>query len=480
MDYDILPGVFDILPENKKEGWRSSALWQKLEELIRTTCQAFGYEEIRTPIFERSELFLRSSGETTDIVSKELYRFVDKGERDVALRPEGTAPALRLFKDQDQEWQKHHRKLFYMGPMFRYDRPQAGRYRQFHQFGVEVLGASDPEVDVEVIDLLFTLFSRIGLKGLKLELNSLGTLASRENYLKGLVEYYTPFLKRLSLDSVRRLETNPLRILDSKDPHDKEINKGAPSILEYLDEPSKAHFEKVKEWLTKLNIPFVINPNLVRGLDYYNQTVFEVVTDQLGSQNSVGGGGRFDSLLKMLGGPDLPGFGFAAGLERVIQTILKQEIFFLPPKGPELVVIPLGEKSLETGYQLVRTLRQANIASVIDFSKKKLSKRLQEAHDIGAERVIILGDEECEKGEAKIKIMESGKELLLPLSEIPSYLSLETKLPSLSQESKRLSELSKTKSLQETSSDLANLSKKFDTIHQNLKNLSVQSMDTNA
>ena len=312
--------------------------------MIRAIALTFGFEEIRTPILERTDLFLRSSGEGSDIASKELYRFIDKGERDVSLRPEGTAPCLRLFKDQDQEWQKYHKKLFYFGPMFRYDRPQAGRYRQHHQFGAEIIGAPDPEQDVELIDLLFTIYSRIGLKGLKFELNTLGTKESRSRYLEGLIKYYTPLKSELSTDSLRRLEMNPLRILDSKDPKDKEINLNAPSILDFLDEPSKDHFEKVKGWLTRLQIPYVVTPTLVRGLDYYNHTVFEVVTDQLGSQSSLGGGGRYDGLLKLLGGPDLPAVGFATGLERVIQTALKQEVFFAPSKGVELLVLPNGRK----------------------------------------------------------------------------------------------------------------------------------------
>jgi len=473
-NYEILPGVFDIVPEDKKEIWQSVEIWQKLEELIRSTCASFGFEEIRTPILERSELFLRSSGETSDVGSKELYRFTDKGDRDIALRPEGTAAALRLFKDQDQEWQKKHKKLFYIEPMFRYDRPQAGRYRQHHQFGVEVIGPADPETDVELIDLLFTFYSKMGLKGLKLELNSLGTKASRESYLKGLIAYYTPFKDKLSADSLRRLETNPLRILDSKDPQDKEINQKAPSILDFLDEPSREHFEKVKTWLTQLKIPFTINPNLVRGLDYYNHTVFEVVTDQLGAQNSLGGGGRYDGLLKLIGGPDLPAIGFGAGMERMIQIALKQEVFFVPKAGLELAIIPLGESAYMTGYSLVRQLRHDGIAATIDLSRKKLAKRLQEAHESGVKRVLILGDEECEKGIAKIKLMETGQELSLPLNQIASFLTLETQLPKLSRTWDRLATLMENKIisnalLEQTSHGLQALSKAIDEVHAKLQ-----------
>jgi len=474
MSYEILPGLFDIVPEDKKEIWQSTEIWQKLEELIRSTAAAYGFEEIRFPMLERTELFLRSSGETSDIGSKELYRFTDKGDRDISLRPEGTAPALRLFKDQDQEWQKKHRKLFYIAPMFRYDRPQAGRYRQHHQFGAEVIGPADPESDVELIDLLFTLYSKMGLKGLKLELNTLGTKACREQYLKGLIAYYTPFKDSLSADSQRRLETNPLRILDSKDPKDKEINKNAPSILDFLNEPSKAHFEKVQEWLNKLKIPFTINKNLVRGLDYYNHTVFEVVTDQLGAQNSLGGGGRYDGLLKMIGGPDLPAIGFGAGLERMIQIALKQEVFFAPRRQLELAVIPLGEKALTVGYALVKQLRDEGIPSSIDLSQKKLAKRLQEAHESGVKRVLILGEEECEKGSAKIKEMETGQELSLPLDQIVNFLILQTSLPSFSLKWERLSLLMENKILsvallEQASKKLESLSNSLNEIHSKLK-----------
>ncbi len=472
--YEILPGLFDIVPEDKKEIWQSTEIWQTLEELIRSTCATYGFEEIRTPILERSELFLRSVGEASDIGSKELYRFLDKGERDIALRPEGTAPALRLFKDQDQEWQKKHRKLFYIGPMFRYDRPQAGRYRQHHQFGAEVIGSNDPEADVELIDLLFSLYSKMGLKGLKLELNSLGTKECRAKYLEGLIAYYTPLKASLSADSQRRLDTNPLRILDSKEPQDKEINKNAPSILNFLNEESKAHFDKVKKWLALLKIPFSINPSLVRGLDYYNHTVFEVVTDQLGAQNSLGGGGRYDGLLKVIGGPDLPAIGFGAGMERMIQIGLKQEVFSASKARLELSVIPMGEKAILTGYALVKELRNEGIASTIDLSKKKLAKRLQEAHESGVKRVLILGDDECVKGEAKLKIMETGKELSLPLDQITHFLILETELPSLSRKWDRLSHLMENKIisnalLEQTSQGLQSLSKAIDDIHSKLK-----------
>lgn len=302
MKYTVPPGVFDIVPNSPQEPWRNSHIWQFVEQHIRSITREYGFEEMRTPIFERAELWQRGVGESTDIVSKEMYLFEDKGKRLMSLRPEGTAAAMRAVIENQLTNQGTIQKLYYIGPMFRYDRPQAGRYRQHHQFGVEAIGSDAPEQDVEVIDMLYTLYSRLGLKGLSVYINSIADPESRANFRNALKDYLRPFFSELSEDSQARLDVNPLRILDSKNPRDQEISKGAPSILDYLSSASRDHFEQVKKLLTAIKIPFEINPQLVRGLDYYNNTVFEVVAGELGAQNSIGGGGRYDGLLKMMGG----------------------------------------------------------------------------------------------------------------------------------------------------------------------------------
>lgn len=291
MKIAIPPGVFDIIPIDDQEKWKSSYLWAHVEKIIRETARDYGYQEIRTPLFERTELFQRSVGDSSDIVSKEMYSFEDKGGRSLSLRPEGTAPVIRAFIEHQLHQKASVQKLFYIAPMFRYERAQAGRYRQHHQFGAEVIGNASPEQDAELIDLLYTLYQRLGLKNLTLFINSIGDNTSRQAFRKALKDYLAPQAALLSPDSQTRLELNPLRILDSKDPRDQEIVARAPSILNFLSEEANTHFEDLKRLLTLLRIPYQVNPLLVRGLDYYNKTVFEVVAGELGAQNSIGGGG---------------------------------------------------------------------------------------------------------------------------------------------------------------------------------------------
>ncbi|MDB2613894.1 histidine--tRNA ligase [Chlamydiales bacterium] len=423
MNRRLLPGMFDIIPNDEKELFRSVNYWQHIENTIRILCKDYGYQEIRTPILEKSSLFLRSSGEDSDIVSKELYSFTDKGEREVAMRPEGTAPVMRAYIDQSQEWQKAHNKFFYIGPMFRYDRPQAGRFRQHHQFGIEAIGQKGPEMDAEVIDLLYTLYQRLGLKDLTLEINSLGIKETREKYIEALVEYYTPKLNNLSADSQKRLQSNPLRILDSKEIGDIQINENAPKILDYLDEASKDHFESLKKWLDHLDIPYKVNGQLVRGLDYYNHTVFEILSSGIGAQNSIGGGGRYDGLIKQLGGSDLPAIGFGTGIERVLQTLIHQNSTPTLSKGVSLYFIPLGDKAMEKAILITKLLREKGISSEVDFSRKKVGKAMQLAHARKAKYVACLGDDEIENNTIKLKEMETGKEISLSFKEIISFFS---------------------------------------------------------
>lgn len=432
MNPSIAPGVFDILPMNAlrnqpNDQWRSSHLWNFVEAMIRKTAAEYGFEEIRTPIFEPTELFKRTVGEETDIVSKEMYTFLDKGERSMSLRPEGTAAVVRSFLTNKIEQTSPVHKFYYIGPMFRYERAQAGRYRQHHQFGAEVIGSKGPEQDVELIDMLYTLYNRLGLKNLQVNINSIGDTACRVAYKNALVDYLKSHEHDLSADSKVRLKTNPLRILDSKDPQDIKINAGAPSILDFLSEECKEHFNEAQTLLTQLGIPFQINTKLVRGLDYYNRTVFEITAGELGAQNSVAGGGRYDGLLKTLGGPDLPASGFGCGLERVIQTMIKQEVPLPAANAPEVFIIALGDEARRACFTLLHKLRQSGISAAMDFSGKKVNKAMQYADQIKARYVAVIGDDELKNGIVELKEMATGEKKAFPLEHIASILSHEKK-----------------------------------------------------
>lgn len=421
------PGVFDILPRDRKEEWRSAYLWQQIEELIRKTTRDYGYQEIRTPIFERTELFQRGVGETSDIVSKEMYTFKDKGDRLISLRPENTAPVIRAFIEHNLSQESTVHKLFYIGPMFRYERSQAGRYRQHHQFGAEAIGNDSPEQDVEIIDMLYTFYNRLGLKNLQLCLNSIGDEPSRRAYRDALQAYLRSSYNQLSDDSKRRFEVNPLRILDSKDANDKIILQNAPSILDYLNQDSLEHFKQVQVLLKKLHIPFVVSPFLVRGLDYYNKTVFEITAGELGAQNSIGGGGRYDGLMKELGGPDLPTIGFGTGLERVIQTLLKQNTPTRPPERPVLFIIALGDQAQTACFTLLHELRQQGIPCYMDFSRRKVGKLMQMANQLQAKYLVVIGDNELKEGTVDLKEMETGDALKIPLDRLGKILLIDEK-----------------------------------------------------
>ncbi|WP_068467064.1 histidine--tRNA ligase [Candidatus Protochlamydia phocaeensis] len=425
MKYPIPPGVFDILPQDSHEPWKSMYLWSYVEQIIRDTARDYGYQEIRTPLFERTELFQRSVGETTDIVSKEMYTFEDKGGRSMSLRPEGTAPAMRAFIEHQLYTTAPIHKLFYIAPMFRYERTQAGRYRQHHQFGTEAIGNDSPEQDAEIIDLLYTLYQRLGLKNLSLNINSIGDPASRQAFRQALKDYLQPHLSALSPDSQNRFEVNPLRILDSKDPRDREIVAHAPSILDFLSEEARGHFEDLKKLLAQLKIPFQVNPLLVRGLDYYNKTVFEVVAGELGAQNSIGGGGRYDGLIQTLGGPDLPSIGFGTGIERIIQTMINQKAPLPKPEHPILFLVALGDEAKKVCFNLLHQLRQQGIPSQLDFSSKKVGKALQYADQVGATYVAVVGDQEIERQELDLKEMATGKKTKIAFEELIPTLKLE-------------------------------------------------------
>lgn len=426
MPIAIPTGTFDILPQDPKEKWREAHLWQFVESVMREHAKVYGFEEIRTPIFERTELFSRSVGDATDIVSKEMYTFVDRGERSMSLRPEGTAPVMRAFVEKGLQSQSSIHRLFYIGPIFRYERPQSGRFRQHHQFGVEVIGGGQPEQDAELIEMLYTLYEKLGLKNLKVLINSLGDKSARQQFRSSLQEYLRPYLKDMSDDSKHRFEVNPLRILDSKDERDKEIVRGAPSILDFLSPESNAHFASVQRLLSHLNIPYEINTNLVRGLDYYNNTVFEVTSSHLGSQNSLAGGGRYDGLMKSLEGPDLPTIGFGAGIERMILALLNQSHIVPERARPGLYIIPLGDEAMEPSFALARGLRLAGTSCLIDYSGKKLKNAMREADNVKAEYVLILGENELKLGKCELKEMASGAKLELAIDAVPLFFKTRT------------------------------------------------------
>ena len=333
---------------------------------------------------------------------------------------------MRAFIEHRLDQSPASHKLFYIAPMFRYERSQAGRYRQHHQFGAEALGHGSPEQDAELIDLLVTLYQRLGLKNLTLFINSIGDLSSRQAFRLALKEYLLPQFSLLSPDSQARFETNPLRILDSKDPRDQEIVARAPSILDFLNEPERVHFEELKRLLDTLKIPYRVNPLLVRGLDYYNKTVFEIVAGELGAQNSIGGGGRYDGLLQSLGGPDLPSIGFGTGIERIIQTMINQDVPLPQPNHPSLFIIPMGEKAKAPCFEILHALRAESIPSQMDFSGKKVGKLLQFADQIGATYVVVIGDHELDSQEVEIKEMATGHKEKIPFSSL--IATLKTKI----------------------------------------------------
>lgn len=415
-------GLFDILPE-PREQWCRSDLWSYLEEQIRTIAKQYGYREIRTPIFEKTELFARGVGEGSDIVRKEMYTFEDRGGRLMTLRPEGTAPVMRSFISHGLQQQGSVHKLFYIAPMFRYERQQAGRYRQHHQFGVEAVGQPQAEQDAEVIDLLYTFLTRLGLKGLHLQLNSLGDAECRQRHRQALIDYLTPQRERLSDDSRQRLEMNPLRILDSKALEDQEWISTAPSILGFLEEEAKSHFERLRQLLDGMGVPYTVNPHLVRGLDYYNRTVFEVQSSELGAQNSLGGGGRYDTLLNLLEGPDLPSIGFGCGLERILQAMVAQGVPLPPPTRPQIFLAPLGDRPLLYCSLLATELRHRGIRADLNTQGKRVKALLQTANAIGARSILVIGEEELDRGQANWQDLDERTSREIALLHDPSAMA---------------------------------------------------------
>lgn len=424
MSYSAPKGTFDILPEETREEntWKEISRWIYVEEVMKTLSRDYGFLEIRTPIFEHTDLFVRGVGETSDIVSKEMYTFLDKGKRSISLRPEGTASVARAFVQGGLKQLGSFHKLFYIGPFFRYDRPQAGRFRQFHQFGVEAIGRDDAEQDFEVIDMLITLYQRLGIKDLHVLVNTLGDQECRNEYKKRLLDFLKPHFERLSPESQKRFTKNPLRILDSKDEEEQKLLEEAPTILNCLSPKSASRFKALTKLLNSRNIPFTLSPNLVRGLDYYNETVFEVTSNVLGAQNTIGAGGRYNGLIGALGGQDLPAIGFSTGIERILKTMEGQTCSFPTKKGPFVYFVPLGEEAKEHSLNMLYALRHSSIPSEVGF-EKKIQKGLKKAQDLSATFAIVIGEEELKKEVAQVKTMTTRKQEEIPLNTVIDFIT---------------------------------------------------------
>ena len=406
-------GTQDILP-------LEAARWQYVENLARETFKKYNYGEIRTPMFEHYEVISRSVGDTTDIVTKEMYDFYDKGDRHITLRPEGTAPVVRSFVENKlfaPEVQKPV-KLYYIGSMFRYERPQAGRLREFHQIGVECFGSKNPATDVETIAMAYQLFGDLGIQDVTLHLNTLGSPESRAAYRQALIDYLTPLKETLSKDSQRRLVENPLRVLDSKEKEDKVAVEHAPSILDYLDEESQAHFDAVRGMLETLGIPYVIDTNMVRGLDYYNHTIFEFITKVDKAELTICAGGRYDGLVEYFGGPETPGFGFGLGLERLLLILEKQGIELPVDSQMDVYIAVLGEGANSKALELVQALRQQGLTAERDYLGRKIKAQFKSADSFKATTVITLGESEVETGQVTIKNNTSRQEMTVRLDEL--------------------------------------------------------------
>lgn len=417
MTYKKVKGCYDICGQPDEE-WKSPHLWLWIESKVNEIASLYGFEKIVTPVFEHTEVFTRSMGQSSDVVSKEMYSFQDKGDRSLSLRPEMTAPVVRAFIENSLAQSPNHR-FYYFGPCWRYDRAQKGRYRQFYQFGIEIFGSDAPISDIETIAMLLDFYKSLGLKNTTLLLNSIGDKSTRSAFGKALKEHLSPHVNSLSEDSKRRFETNPLRILDSKDPKDHKLCEGAPTITDFLSEAGKDHFHQVCQGLDTLGISYTINTSLVRGLDYYCDTVFEVISnDDVAAQNTIGAGGRYNGLVKEMGGPDIPGIGFATGIERVLQSLLRQNASVPTRLGPQYYFIPLSERALRFCLKTATEFRQAGVSAIIHQKNFNVKKGLQAANDFASKYAVIIGDDELDKKIIKIKNLHSREEDEYTLSDL--------------------------------------------------------------
>ncbi|MFC5650130.1 histidine--tRNA ligase [Paenibacillus solisilvae] len=416
MGFQKPPGTQDFLPGAVEK-------WQFVESKARDICRRFNFREIRTPMFESTDLYRRGVGETTDIVEKEMYTFTDRGNRSLTLRPEGTAGAVRAFVENKLYGEPDLTKLYYIGPMFRYERQQAGRYRQFHQFGVEAFGAVDAALDAEVIALGYTFYTEVGLKGVRVEINSVGTPEVRAVYRDRLLAFLEPKREMLCKDCQSRMDRNPLRVLDCK--VDQHHFEGAPSILESLDEECRTHFEALQVHLTSMNIPYTINPRLVRGLDYYTHTAFEYKSEGIGAIDTIGGGGRYNGLVADIGGPDQPGVGLGLGLERTVMLLESQEVQLDDLHRVDVYLVALGEAAERELTAVLYQLRLKGIAAERDYQSRKMKAQMKSADRLQVRYTAILGDDELARGEIALKDMKSGEQRFVLLDKLAEAINQE-------------------------------------------------------
>lgn len=418
MAFKVPRGTQDILPEQTPK-------WQKVEKILRDLSHVYRYKEIRTPIFEQTELFQRGVGDTTDIVQKEMYTFEDRGGRSLTLRPEGTAAAVRayvehkMFGAPDQPI-----KLSYIGPMFRYERQQAGRYRQFVQFGVEAIGSADPAIDAEIIAFAMGIYQTVGLKDLKLVINSLGDKETREAHRTALINHFQPNIDEFCQDCKNRLEKNPLRILDCKVDRNHPLMESAPKLTDYLTPPSKEYFEQVKQYLDVLGIEYEVDPNLVRGLDYYNHTAFEIMStaDGFGAITTLCGGGRYNGLVEDIGGPSVPGIGFALSIERLLLALEAEGVELDVEDALDVYIVALGDEAKLKTAELISSLRMKGISADMDYMMRKMKAQMKSADRLQAKYVLIIGETELEEGVIVVKEMETGNQEKVEIHQIVTYL----------------------------------------------------------
>lgn len=421
MTYERIRGMHDILPD--EIGW-----WRLSEQALREIARRYNYREIRVPILESTELFTRGMGEATDVVGKEMYTFPDRAGRSLSLRPEGTASVVRAYINQGWPSQAPFQKLFYMGPMFRYEKPQKGRCRQFHQFGVEALGSLDPSLDAEVISFAWSMMEVLGIGGLRLRVNSIGCPEDRETFRTALRKHFSPFLDRMCPDCQRRYDQNPLRILDCKERSCQEPIGEAPGSADHLCADCNDHFLRVLRLLDNARRPYIVDPRLVRGIDYYTRTVFELMSDDLGSQDTLVGGGRLDGLVETFGGPATPAVGFAGGFERLVLILQQQTPHAVARQGIDLFVATLDAPSKDQALVMTESLRALGLSVDLDHRHRPLRKQLTWANQLGARHLLVLGEEEARTGRGTIKEMDSGEEtpIVLESSAIAAQIRKET------------------------------------------------------
>ena len=416
MDIKAPKGTRDLLPQE-------SYKWQYLENGIREITKRFNYKEIRTPMFEHTELFQRGVGDTTDVVQKEMYTFLDKGERSITLRPEGTAGAARSFIEHGLAGGPQPTKMDYLAlSVFRYENPQAGRLREHHQFGVEVFGAKDATTDAEVINLAWTVLNHFGVHNLELNINSIGCPNCRPQYNAALVEYFRAREDELCETCRERLEKNPLRILDCKEEKCKKVAAGAPRIIDSLCEDCQEHFAHLQSYLSEIGIPFKINPYIVRGLDYYTKTVFEIISHEIGAQGTVCGGGRYDGLLHQIGGPEMPGVGFGMGMERLLMVMEGAGIEIPRPEELKVFLCTMGEQARTYGFGLLKRLRDAGISADMDHSARSLKAQMKYANKLQAQYAAVLGEDELNRGVIKLRNMAASEEREISLETLAEEL----------------------------------------------------------